>query len=180
MWQQDVQKAITQFNLWKNGVIFLYKSYWGFLWRTKKEVRQSNEGGKSFEMKSWIWKARGRMSGGWANWRGEKKRGGMEGEEEEGNTKSHGCLGALCKIDGGDERPHTHTQSTWDLYLCFSLSNLYRQQCTVKKARTEFFLKIRFFFTCFVFACIKHAYGKWQKHMTPAIVHTGHVLFWKR
>ncbi len=37
LWQQDIQKAITQFNLWKNGVIFLYKSYWGFLWRTKKE-----------------------------------------------------------------------------------------------------------------------------------------------
>jgi len=41
----------------------------------------------------------------------------MEGEEEEeeGNTKSHGCLGALCKIDGGDDRPHT--QSTKDSNL---------------------------------------------------------------
>lgn len=110
----------------------------------------------------------------------EGRRKEVQGEEE-GNTKSHGCLGALCKIDGGDERPHKNRAPGTpisDLYLCFSLSNLYRQQCTVKKARTEFFLiKVFLFFTCFVFACIKHAYGKWQNHMTPAVVHTGHVLF---
>lgn len=60
--------------------------------------------------------------------KGEKKRCGMEvEEEEEGNTKSHGCLGALCKIDGGDERPHTHRehlglQSQTSIYASPSLS----------------------------------------------------------
>jgi len=82
----------------------------------------------------------------------------MEGEEEEeGNTKSHGCLGALCKIDGGDDRPHT--QSTKDsnlrplsmplpLSLCetFIGNNAPRQ----KSELSFYFLKSKFVFDLFL------------------------------
>ncbi len=102
--------------------------------------------------KVWRWSLEyGKQAGEWMvdEQIEEGRRKEVQGEEE-GNTKSHGCLGALCKIDGGDERPHKHRAPGTpisDLYLCFSLSNLYRQQCTVKKARTEFFLiKVFLFF----------------------------------
>ncbi len=93
-----------------------------------EEQKKRNKAKQWGWKKSWIWKARGRMSGGWANWRGEKKRGGMEGEEEEeGNKVPWLPRGIVQNWWRGWETSHTHTehlglQSQTSIYASPSLT----------------------------------------------------------